>query len=653
MPATETELAPGSRPDPGPPADRPAGDRHVRERVDRPDFFSVRATAPTTGLTWVDAAAAVLGTAQVAGYLVVALGGTLYQDDIRLATRTVPDPWSLDWILAFGEARHFAPLVRAWHSGLVTFAPLNSTVAFAASAGLLVAFTAALWILLRRLAGPNPAALAGFAISVLMPLGLVNSVWNIQAVSALPVMLGGVLAAHGVLGLWRSMHLRWLGLVAGGLLLGAVTWEKWIALPPILVLFAACALPTTFRPRAVTGVLLRLWPAWLTTAVIVAAYLPLWWFGDYDTDAAPPTIGAAAAAWGRAVSELVVPSLAGGPWAWSSDGGYTFYPPAATPAWGVAAAAAALAVVLTVVARAAPGSVARAVVLSVGSCTVVVIPPLLGRLSQFGDTIAVTPRYLVDVVPWLAVAVTIVVAGWKGAHRPLSRLATAALAVGVVLVVGGSLVTQVQFARIWWSNPAIGYLDRARDGLAHLPEGSALFDTEVPAGLVNRYLFSPHNVASETLLPLVHDRDITFGRSNSAWMVDGTGGVVPAGFEVKSVAPTAECVPVAGPGQGWTRVDLPSPLIHTDQLTIHLTLESERPVQYRVATVTDDTMTEAGSSEDPSSGLWLAQAGTNDAFVLAPPSNVDAVAVSAESADSGLCMRRVELGTPVPRDAAP
>ena len=71
------------------------------------------------------------------------------------------------------------------------------------------------------------------------------------------------------------------------------------------------------------------------------------------------------------------------------------------------------------------------------------------------------------------------------------------------------------------------------------------------------------------------------------------------------------------------------------------------------ATLADDTISEAGSSEDAASGLRPAQTGTNDVFVLAPPATVEAVALSAESADSGLCVRQVELGTPVPREAAP
>lgn len=460
------------------------------------------------GLPWVALAAVALMAAQLAVRAAVAFGGYFYWDDLILIGRAGTHELLSPSYLFDDHDGHVMPgafllagaLSRAWP--LQWAAPAASLVVLQLLAS--CALLRALWVIL----GWRPVLLVPLTFALFCPLGLPAFAWWAAALNSLPMCAALAWVCADAILLARTGNRRYAltGTLAyaGGLLF----FEKAAVIP--FVAFTVTALLRYVTGSPPMGAITQAWRAgvrlWTATLALTGGWIAVYlavvnqqrWSLDLDMTRE--------LLW-RSISHGIVPSLAGGPWAWARWAPASPWalpgPLVMTLGWLVLAGL--LAVTLARKHRLVPVWLVAA-----GYAAGCQVPIYLMRSSAFTALeLAQTLRYLADLVVVLAVlgAVGLCAANrdssrWLDAS-PARRVAVAGLAAAFV---ASSLYSTATFASSWRDDPARAYLQNARRALAAAAADSdaPLLDQEVDPLVLQRVVY-PENLASH-LFALVRDR---------------------------------------------------------------------------------------------------------------------------------------------------
>lgn len=573
--------------------------------------------------------------ASALGNTVIALSGGLYADDLRESSRAAVDPWSIDWILGWETYRHLAPWERAHFSLFVTIAPLNHPFAAALMAVELSIALGLFYLLARRVIDPR-WSLVALLLAASTPLLTATHAWLIQGVSLYGVMIGLHMAALGLLGYVDDGRHRWLVLAAFGWLIGAGTWETWLAGPPALFLLMVVLQDRGSIESRLTDTVRIAWPFWLLTAGIVGVFLSLWWLGDYGTGAELPSGLAAIDALWEFLTFLVVPGMLGGPWDWFA--GANAYSPIAAPGTGL--------VVLAAVAFTALASWAvsherretlRGLTIVIGVVSLTVALPILGRLTQFPGAVPREPRYVAPALTLVALGLILILRALSEVRwtSRLRRLAAGA----VVLVFLGIAVSDTNFVRIWSRNPSSDYISAGRGALESADPDAGIFNTRVPESVLSSAWFPSYANTLEIFRPVLRDDVARFGTGQSRLMFDESGMLVPARFYPLTWAEIAPCRPIQR-GQSAT-IALKQSQIHEKDLTLRVEVFAQQNGTLLIDPVS------SGSQDNPRPPLEMSlKPGVNDAYFLLPRASVAEVRLSSPSTFT--CVESLVVGQPAP-----
>ncbi|MEB3069567.1 hypothetical protein [[Mycobacterium] vasticus] len=449
-------------------------------------------------LPWVCWAALALIAAQLAVRAVVAFGGYFYWDDLILIGRAgTHDLLSASYLFddhdghvmpgAFGVA---GALSRLWP--LQWAAPAASLVVLQLLASL--ALLRVLWVIL----GWRPVLLVPLTFALWTPLGLPAFAWWAAGLNSLPMCAAMAWVCGDAILLARSGNQRYAVSAALAYAGGLLFFEKAAVIP-----FVAFTVVMLLRYVAGEhGVLsgawrggVRLWTALLALTVgWIAVYLAVVnqkrWSFDLEMTRA--------LLW-RSVTHGIVPSLAGGPWAWARWAPASPWalpgPVVMTLGWVVLAGL--LVVSLLRKRRLVPVWLAAA-----GYAVACQVPIYLMRSSAFTALeLAQTLRYLADLVVVLAILGAIGLCAPNRNGAPARTVAVAGLAVAFT---ASSLYSTWTFLASWRVDPARAYLINARHDLAAVDSDAPLLDQEVDPMVLQRVVY-PENLASH-LFALVRDR---------------------------------------------------------------------------------------------------------------------------------------------------
>src|SRR6185437_6008313 len=264
--------------------------------------------------------------------------------------------------------------------------------------------------------------------------------------------------------------------------LAVLTFDQWVVavfVPPLLSIVhlysgGAIALLREFASR---------WVAWLIifvpVGIVVVALLKL---GD-AVGAAPLTLGNAWALLRESWLKTIGPSWAGGPWGWYA-GPDTFISYSLPPDWMVLLGQ--LAVLLTVlvgVQRTGLRSLAAWIMPVVcGIASVLLVG--YGRFGTYGTLLALTPRYLFELVPLFVIAAALAMSPVTNRTEPrasrarepfdLAQRTIGALAVAVIVVL--SLISGARFASQMERSPVQDYVQTLETSARSYGAGVNVYD---------------------------------------------------------------------------------------------------------------------------------------------------------------------------------
>jgi hypothetical protein len=507
------------------------------------------------------------------------------------------------------------------------------------------------WRTFRLVLGDGYRALVPMVVYAVSPLALPSFLWWSSAVNLVPCHLA-ILAATR----WHVLSLRTgsrrqavyaTAAVAAGLLF----WEKTGLVLVELPLLTLLLLPGDLRTRL--RALARRWRRWLLywspVVVLAVPYLS----GRYAAPSAEVSLGTVVSFVGATVWHGVLPAVIGGPVGWSPLG--TYFSVAAPPAWVSWAGLVAVAAVAVVAWRRWGRRSAALAAYVAGAGVAGAVVTAYGRAGAFGLTVARDYRYLSDVLPVLAIAIGLALAGRPSTRPaptgPATRVTpaaattrygrtVAAIACAAVLVL--ATTSTIRYAEIWARNPVGTYLANVRADLAR-PEGTSLptlYDSVVPT-LVLDPVYAPYNHPSAVLAPLRRPPSYDDPYTDPQ-LVDEEGHVRPARFQVASSSapgPDGECGWWAPDGS--VTVPLRSPVVRGYwTVVVYFTTTAPTPV----AVTVEDGAGELPTFVNPDrttlpQGLGRLYAHTSD-------TPVTAVRLSGLTADA--CAFRVDVGRPVP-----
>ncbi|MEB3034720.1 hypothetical protein [[Mycobacterium] nativiensis] len=483
-----------------------------------------------TALPWVCWAAVALIAAQLVVRAVVAFGGYFYWDDLILVGRAgTHDLLSTSYLFDDHDG-HVMPgaflvagaLTRAWP--LQWAAPAASLVVLQLPASL--ALLRVLWVIL----GWRPLLLVPLTFGLFCPLGLPAFAWWAAALNSLPMLaaLAWVCADAILLARTGKRRYAYTGTLAyaGGLMF----FEKAAVIP--FVAFMAAALLRYVTGSAPRAAITETWRAgvrlWTATLVVtggwVAVYLAVvnqkrW---SFDLDMTRDLLL-------RSVTHGIVPSLAGGPWAWAR---WAPASPWALPGPVVMTLGALVLAALLVVSLARKHRLTPVWLAAAGYAVACQVPIYLMRSSAFTALeLAQTLRYLADLLVVLAILGAI---GLCAPNRGSSRWLDASPARGVAVAgltmafTASSLYSTVTFLASWRDDPARAYLQNAQHDLAaaRADSDAPLLDQEVDPLVLQRVVY-PENLASH-MFALVRDRPEFASATTRLRMFTNTGRLTDA-----------------------------------------------------------------------------------------------------------------------------
>lgn len=463
----------------------------------------------------------------------VALHGYFGQDDFVISYRAAhANPLDLGYLFQPYNGEHLQPgtFLVAWLETAV--APLNHTVAVLP---LIVMHGLAVWLFWRvlvRLFGYRWGLLPGLAVLAGSPLVLAPTLWWAYGMQLLPVLVatGAALLAHlRYLDTGATRHaVQAVAAVAGGLLF----YEK-------AVLIAGILLGVT----VLSGVpVVRHWRVWTAHAVLVIAYLTLY-FGLTGQAGAKPVhaneIGELAK---TAVVDTFLPGLLGGPF--TTPGGGAGW---ATPPLAVRVAAVVVTLVLVVAGRKKPW------LFLAGYLAVDLVLVVVARLWLLGPAVGTDPRYLADAVP-----VAVLCAAFALRDRRIGPPVAAGVAIAIV---AASTVSFLKVAPGLQFRQARDYVATARAAFAQQP-GIVLYDTTVPNEIILNWFIADNRTSRVVgLLPEAPRFDLP---AETPYRLDDTGRPRPitglTGDVHGEPGPAPDCgylvadepvrIPLTGPSSG-------------------------------------------------------------------------------------------------------
>lgn len=483
----------------------------------------------------------------------VLLSGFFYWDDYIFMGRAARLPlFGQDYLLGAHDG-HFMPGAFAVTWVVERLGRLNFTLPVAVMALAQAGVWWAWYRLLVRMFGRRLPILAPLALVLFSSLAMPSSVWWAAALNGIPMQLGLILVAHGLL-TWRTGRHR-----AGVLLMSLATagtllfFEKGILLAPFAfglawVLDERRPLRTSLRRTLVDYRVL--WAALFgITAVYVLAYLAL----VDKTPLAPNDWAAAADLVGRGFVLAVLPTLTGGPLLWQPVGYGSAI--AVPPTWLVWVSAEVLLVLVVFTCWLRPRA-ARAWAFAGLYVAADLVLVVAGRLGPLVDPAVVQGlRYTADAIVPIALALGLALMPLVGesenprarsVRRSVARHRTTSLIaafVAVDLFVTLAVISQVGFRTIWRANESRAWITESADSLSNAASSAAMLNQDVPERVLYP-LATPYNGTEWVLAPLAQ-RPPFSNSTTDLRLISEAGTLVDAVVE----GPTALPGPV--PGCGW------------------------------------------------------------------------------------------------------
>jgi hypothetical protein len=496
---------------------------------------------------------------QVPLLLLILLPGSLYLDDLRAQAAVAGRSW---WpYVVQSNGTHFAPVARSIDWLHVQLGPLSDWPAVTITVVIRVALVLAAWALLREVFGPRGLLLLPLALLAITPTLLPPTVWYRQAITSLLVVVALCIAAQQHLRYVRTGGRRPLVMALLALTFGLLTFEKAALIGPWLVILTAAVAPSA---ESLLDRMRRVWRAKLAFCLYAAAttaYLSIYLTGPFDKGTPGELqVRDVLTMMGRQLSEGLVPGLLGGPWRWTEASPYYGNPAAPTVLiWiGLALTGAAVAWCFRRDRRRATW----AIVVFLAYYLPAALMVAAGRLSAFGDAVALTYRL------WPDVAVIAVFCACLALLPVRHDVPTEAHASGVMrrgllsvvagALVVGSVVSTASFVDRWHANPTGAYVATLQSQLRAAGPGPVrvapvtLPDTVLPFWVAEDY-------SIQDLLAPIKSPALFQNIDGPVVVPDDSGRLLPLRLrEISSPAPGPDGFCGYNLGAG-TSLDLPLP----------------------------------------------------------------------------------------------
>ncbi len=396
------------------------------------------------------------------------------------------------------------------------------------------------WWMLRTVFGDRARILVPLTIYLFSAVTVPSLMWWAAGLNSLMMQpfVFGAIGLHVLL--LRTGRKRYAVGVTLCLVIALLFYVKALLIAPMLAIITVCYAVQGSIPRRVWSSLVRFRFAWSLYVIAPAVYLIAYLMN-------PPATAGGKVDYGELTERFVVTNLStamfGGPWRWLSMGGESGPRQLTDPPQAAVILCLLLlgGAVVTLMHR------YRGVLMPLWFVLpyVVVTVALLawGRAGAYGSLTAAEIRYWSDFMPFLVLAVGMVlmpVAGLPAVLRKRSSAlftsrTSAGILVGYLVVfVVGSVVSTVAYVQPWHEDyDARRYLTTAHRGLESRSGPVELADQSVPGTVVPALIF-PYNLPSRVLSPL-GDHFSTPDIATDISVLDDSGSIVP-GFASPDVA---------------------------------------------------------------------------------------------------------------------
>lgn len=510
---------------------------------------------------------------------------------------------------------HFMPLQFALVWAITAIAPLQYSLALVVLA-ILVCGSTLTWVaVLVRIFGWKSQILLPATILLLTPLLLPSTLWWASGLQAYSLQWGmGLVVLGGHEYLRRGSPWILAGTVAAYVLALAM-WQKSLLIAIVLA-FLAVGLPgyarVTRRRAWLLGAAVAASAAWAALFLVVPQ-------GAGDAGVGLPAVEPFIGFGFTAAMGLLLPGLAGGPWA-ALDNLQSGFPVVATLVqWLLVLAALALAVTTVLYRRRGLWIVAMPLVYAAVEWGLVVGSARFDTLGQYA---AFDTRYSADLVPVVTLALAYALSAtraessgeappaWRSLPDGLAVRVLRALAVGVACAIGLSCLVS-------WSRAMDGLSMRSPrpwvDQLLVSAERAApanVFDSNAPDNVVMSAYFPEQARLSAMLAPL--GLELAFdGMTRRLLVADERGVLTDAELEPRAVAAAG---PVPGCGylvdrDVWTFVPLGTEL-YAWNWGVRITYFGEEPATIEVAAPSDVTSADLAPGLESVTGVLVTEADT-------------------------------------------
>ncbi len=481
-----------------------------------------------------DAWAFVVGAVGLGIYLAVAQVAYLRGDDwILLSIVSSPDFGPQDILRPYGN--HLMPYgLFAFWAAVAVFGPAPwwpLVIVGAAIAAVAMYFT---WRTIRLLVGPDPRAVAPFAVAALGPAGLAAVMWPSPAVYQTPLWACSAAALYAFVRgrLQGGRGTYWVLLCIG---LGLLAVETALLLVPLLFIVSAAWFERGGPVRSVVGAWNGARSLWLAAGALIAIYGAFYFTSSSYAQTLPGQ---------RAGTDLIVegslvalgtvgPSMMlAGPWSWSSS-----MAPAIDAAAPVVAVTLLIAALVVVRGRRAGW---RAWIPFLALLLLTVAALSAARLAVFGTSVLLNPYYYVAGLTVLAVTLAVAFLPSKlpidGERTPPPRVAF--MGAGVLLLLSAT-VAAVTYAAAVPQAPGRAYLQAAEDALREPTLNAA-----APREVFGVFLYGPPFDSAENTLALAGVQGDWVDAAEDAHILDGFGRRVPVAVTGPAFDLPGGCLPI-------------------------------------------------------------------------------------------------------------